>query len=104
MGSRKLRRATLTRSSFLGWKRAARPQVSSSAQVFFSPARCVTRSSTRRRADHAAAIFRKVPSGLAALHSFSVPASAGGGAGGENPSDSMYMSVAWKPSVSSDLP
>ena len=53
-----------------------RPRLSSSAQVFFSPAKCVTSSSTWCRADHAAAILRKVPRGSAVLHNFSVPASA----------------------------
>ena len=75
-GSRKLRNATLTCSFLQCSKRSMRPLLSSSAQVFFSPGRCVTRSSTWCRADHAAGILREVPSGSAVLQSFSVPASA----------------------------
>ena len=52
------------------------PRLSSSAQVFCSPAKCVVSSSTWRRAAQPAANFKKVPSGSAVLQSFSVRASA----------------------------
>ena len=52
------------------------PRLSSSAQVFCSPAKCVISSSTWCRAAQTAANFKKVPSGSAVLQSFSVRASA----------------------------
>ena len=58
------------------WKRPGLPLLSSSAQVFCSPAKCVTRSSTWCRAAHAAVSFKKLPRGSAVLQSFSAPASA----------------------------
>ena len=48
------------------------PRLGSSAQVFCSPAKCVTSSSTWCRAAQPAANFKKVPSGSAVLQSFSV--------------------------------
>ena len=52
------------------------PRLSSSAQVFCSPAKCVISSSTWRRAAQPAANFKKAPSGSAVLQTFSVRASA----------------------------
>ena len=51
LGSGKLRKAMLMRSCRRCWKRAKRPLLSSSAQEFFSPGKCVTKSSTWCRAD-----------------------------------------------------
>ena len=46
VGSRKLCKAMLMRSSLRCWKRMVLPLLSSSAQVFPSPAKCVTNCST----------------------------------------------------------
>ena len=75
VGSRTLCNAMLTLSSLRRWNRIVLPLLSSSAHVFFSPAKCVTDSSTWRRADQAAAILKKVLRGSAVLQSFSLPAS-----------------------------
>ena len=76
LGQERLEREMRSRSCSRCWNLAVRLRLSSSAQTFFSPARCISARRTFAWADHAATICRKWLSGSVVVKRRLMPDSA----------------------------